>query len=193
MKRCNKCGQTQDESEFRTRRKRGKIGLYSACRTCEKIYNSGVKAVNTDERYAEIDWSAENPRACVRCKSRKAFCDFAKDRGRVGGLQIVCKKCNVEVRRELRAHTRRWRIKGSYGTTPEEIDRIYEAQKGCCAICKEARPLLGSSRDSIHIDHSHITGKVRGLLCSKCNTSIGGFKDSSYLLRQAAAYLESFV
>jgi hypothetical protein len=43
---------------------------------------------------------------------------------------------------------------------------------------------------TLAVDHDHKTGKVRGLLCHKCNKSIGGLQDSVVLLRKAADYLE---
>lgn len=80
------------------------------------------------------------------------------------------------------------RSKGSlakYGLTEEQFRRMYLDQKGLCAIC----PKRMSGRDC-HIDHDHVTGKVRGLLCSSCNTGLGFFKDSVRLLASAIVYLE---
>lgn len=57
------------------------------------------------------------------------------------------------------------------------------AQNNCCAICKKARKLV--------VDHDHLTGRVRGLLCKGCNTALGVFGDSTVGLRQAIAYLET--
>lgn len=56
-------------------------------------------------------------------------------------------------------------------------------QGGLCAICKEAK--------ATHIDHSHETGRVRGVLCLACNTALGSFRDSPKLLARAIVYLEN--
>lgn len=62
---------------------------------------------------------------------------------------------------------------------------MYATQDGRCAICKAAREPLG-----LVIDHNHSTGKVRGLLCSGCNTGLGLFQDSPDMLEVAMEYLE---
>jgi len=60
-------------------------------------------------------------------------------------------------------------------------------QNNLCAIChNEFKPFK-----DIHIDHNHITGKVRGLLCSKCNMSLGGFDDKINNLESAIIYLKN--
>ena len=76
-----------------------------------------------------------------------------------------------------------------YGLTMETYDAMMEEQKWHCPICgvelnKE------ETATSPRIDHNHETGQVRGILCMKCNSGLGMFKDSPLLLMRAAAYLE---
>jgi hypothetical protein len=73
----------------------------------------------------------------------------------------------------------------TYGITQEEYNSMVLIQNGVCAICK-----LPPSKKRLSIDHNHETGKIRGLLCSRCNLAIGGFRDSAQLLREAANYIE---
>lgn len=65
-------------------------------------------------------------------------------------------------------------------------------QAGVCAICGESEKLQHRSgtRYSLAVDHDHRTGKVRGLLCHRCNVAIGLFQENSLLLRKASLYLE---
>ena len=63
-----------------------------------------------------------------------------------------------------------WHLQRRYGITPEVYDRLLQRQHGCCAICH--RPSSDFKR-RLDVDHSHITGKVRALLCSPCNVLIG--------------------
>lgn len=74
-----------------------------------------------------------------------------------------------------------------YGLTPAEFDAMLNAQGLVCAICGTDKP---SKRDNtFRIDHCHKTGKVRGLLCMKCNSALGMFQDSIPSLQKAIEYL----
>ncbi|MFB6568365.1 endonuclease VII domain-containing protein [Streptomyces noursei] len=80
-----------------------------------------------------------------------------------------------------------YKLKSEFGITIEDRDRMLVEQNGLCAICKaEPHPTQG-----LAVDHCHDTGRVRGLLCHKCNRGIGYFKDSPERLRRAAAYLNT--
>ena len=74
----------------------------------------------------------------------------------------------------------------TYGITIEDYRALELAQNGRCAIC--GGPPTGRGR--LHLDHDHVTGRVRGLLCSACNTGLGGLKDDPSLLHAAIDYLE---
>jgi hypothetical protein len=83
-----------------------------------------------------------------------------------------------------------------YGITLLQYNEILERQNGVCAICgkkeekAQARKKHGEKViDSLQVDHDHETGKIRGLLCYKCNTGIGKLMDSPDLLRKAARYI----
>lgn len=80
-------------------------------------------------------------------------------------------------------------IKAKYGITRAELDVMIEAQAGRCAVC--SGPPNGAGK-RLHIDHCHDTGRIRGLLCSNCNTMIGLAKNDPERLLLAAAYLEEF-
>lgn len=69
--------------------------------------------------------------------------------------------------------------------TQDQYDALLKEQDGACAICKTK----DWGRRSPHIDHNHKTGKTRGLLCSRCNSGIGMFKDDPKRCRSAADYL----
>jgi len=74
-----------------------------------------------------------------------------------------------------------------YGITPEQHQQMLEDQSLCCAICLRTETEEGRK---FSIDHDHLTGKVRGLLCFQCNTGIGKLQDDPEILRRAIAYLE---
>lgn len=79
---------------------------------------------------------------------------------------------------------RKHRLQSKYGITPEDYDKMLEAQRGVCAICRN-KP--GKTR--FPVDHNHETGKIRGLLCTPCNLALGGLNDSHETLVAAEIYL----
>jgi len=90
-------------------------------------------------------------------------------------------------------------LKKKFGITFAEYKKIFEIQDGICAICGKKETKVQRRRkdgieiiDSLNVDHDHETGKVRGLLCFRCNTGIGKLYDNPDLLRKAADYLESY-
>lgn len=64
------------------------------------------------------------------------------------------------------------------------------AQGGACGVCRE--PLRLDSFRSVHIDHDHVTGAPRAVLCGSCNMGIGQLGDTVEGLRRALAYLERY-
>ncbi|QRV53519.1 endonuclease VII domain-containing protein [Streptomyces californicus] len=71
-----------------------------------------------------------------------------------------------------------------YGLTARELAGIRERQGGRCAVCK-------TPDERLFVDHNHVSGAVRGLLCGTCNSGIGMLKDSPTVLEAAAAYLRA--
>jgi hypothetical protein len=64
---------------------------------------------------------------------------------------------------------------------------LLRAQQGfCCAICNDHEDSVGKK---MFVDHDHVTGKIRKLLCTKCNVGIGMLKDNPDIMERAAKYL----
>ncbi len=85
---------------------------------------------------------------------------------------------------------KRYAIKRKYGITPEQYNEMRKAQSEKCAIC--AVTFRGNNgKASCHVDHSHATGRVRALLCMRCNVAIGFLRDSPELARAVANYLSN--
>jgi hypothetical protein len=91
-----------------------------------------------------------------------------------------CRPCYLESAKYFQARTYHQRL---YGISRAEFEDLLLSQEGKCKICqrKMNRP---------HTDHDHISGRVRGLLCSTCNSGLGCFGDIPEFLRRAADYLE---
>ena len=111
-------------------------------------------------------------------------------------------KCNTKEYknkwyRENRTKNRNTQLKYKFGITLEEYNLMVQSQGGVCAICEGVNDTRRRGTHngenvvmSLAVDHNHKTGKVRGLLCSGCNTSLGQFKDDPLLLQKAIKYLE---
>ena len=81
---------------------------------------------------------------------------------------------------------RSYDLKRKFGITAEVYEQMLKDQNNACKICKSAH----SDEQKLCVDHSHKTGKVRGLLCHQCNKALGLLKDDVALLEEAVAYLK---
>ena len=97
-------------------------------------------------------------------------------------------KINAYARIHNKPHpdSRKYALKHCHSMTEEEFNELFAEQKGKCAICGKHQ---SEFKKALHIDHCHKTGKLRGLLCSNCNTGIGLFKDDIENLKCAILYL----
>jgi hypothetical protein len=84
---------------------------------------------------------------------------------------------------------RNYNLRAKYKIDSDKYAEILRLQGGKCGICGDSE--CASGNHFLSVDHSHTTGAVRGVLCLRCNTGIGQFKDDPALLRAAAAYLET--
>lgn len=94
----------------------------------------------------------------------------------------------------LTKEARQWnRNLGKYGLNEESYTNLLVEQNYVCLIClkPESKKHQNGKVTNLSIDHSHETGKVRGLLCSKCNFAIGHLDDNPYLCERAMKYLLS--
>jgi hypothetical protein len=132
---------------------------------------------------------------CTKCREVKPLAEFFANGGSER-WRPDCKTCQAVTRRA--EHLRR-----VYGITPDEYDLMADAQGGVCAICKRPPSQMGikvkgewrrraprEGLDKLVVDHDHETGKVRALLCQKCNAGIGNFGEDVSLMAAAIEYLE---
>jgi hypothetical protein len=103
---------------------------------------------------------------------------------RITARAIAKKERSNAVRRgdKWRCHTLRKR----YGITAAQYDEMLAQQGGACFICREVKDRR------LEVDHCHTTGRVRRLLCSRCNTIVGVLENDRDRLTGAEAYIASF-
>ena len=135
-------------------------------------------------------------KTCSKCKIEKSLKEynrfFRKDRQKFY-TYCYCKICAVESTKKWQKKNpdrtkiikNRSRIKVTYGITEEQYREQIDRQKNKCAICGNKE-----SYTKLVIDHNHVTGKVRKLLCHNCNKVLGLIKENKKTLRQMINYLE---
>lgn len=117
------------------------------------------------------------------------------------GVKYCGKQCReVPVTAKYRQTTKyvdsRWvqALKRMYNITPDDYFGLLFEQGGLCAICRQ--PEVAKSKNGrvkiLSVDHDHVTGKVRGLLCDGCNRCIGHAKESADTLEAAALYIRNY-
>lgn len=158
---CGDCGES-----FEVEKAKGR--LPARCKPCFQKFS----------RERHYRWRLENPEKWRAVQSRASAKRLA----------------DPEHRREKRERET-FRL---YGLTPEAFQALVEKQGGVCAICgatppppDDSKPLpRGHASTRLHTDHCHTTGRVRGLLCGKCNTMIGLANEDPAVLLTAVEYLK---
>jgi hypothetical protein len=101
---------------------------------------------------------------CSRCRRELLQAEFHSNTN-------ACKACKKAEHLERR-----------YGVTPRIWEQMFDEQRGVCSICQVRPPAV--------VDHDHVTGAIRGLLCHGCNTGIGHLGDSPEMVKRALRYLQ---
>jgi len=137
---------------------------------------------------------------CKKCNTNKDISEFYKNKHHKDGLTSYCKKCHSEIscqyaktkkgKEIVNKSAKKWQrgkgkkkyqkyqkslkrkncvLKYKHGITLEQYDEMFKQQNGVCAICS----LVDVTGRRLAVDHDHKTGKIRGLLCTGCNTRLG--------------------
>lgn len=116
---------------------------------------------------------------CWKCGKTKPVSMFHRDSSQRGGYHGRCKECKV-YKQSVSSNR--------HGADDGYYLRQLRIQNGTCAICQ--RPERSVRRKRLAIDHNHITGQLRGLLCMGCNTSLGKLGDSIESIERVLKYLK---
>jgi hypothetical protein len=176
-KRCPDCSKLKAVTEFGSNAARPD-GLAFYCRECFRAraaahYRKVREAAGATLREPYVGPS--DHKRCAECREVKPLTEFHKAPQQSGGYNCYCKICRRRQNRE--AH-----LKHTYGISVADFDRMVAEQGGLCACCREREPQ--------HVDHDHLSGDIRGVVCFRCNSGIGQFSDRADLMRNAIVYLE---
>jgi hypothetical protein len=165
---CPVCGK---EREFATKQYFYKARKHDkACISCSNSIKSGGKG----------NLYHGNSKTCSTCDVIKPLSDFFSYKN--GNYHSCCKCCSKLKCQEYHKNTYRF---ARHGISKEQFGAMILGQDSNCIICKKE---LSSESN---IDHDHITGKIRGVLCGKCNKGLGLFNDDVNALKNAIKYLNN--
>ncbi len=175
--RCARCGKRGARRlvEFRVRHKA--LGLCHLCnrrafaRTITCKYHAGQKRRKKKRRIAAG--------LCYKC---------SKDVPAVNGTQLCARHLNQARKLYNPKYAREWHLKNEFGITQSDFNRMLRLQGNRCAVCRSANP--GGRSNQFHVDHNHKTGRIRALLCQRCNAALGQAREDPKILRALAAYKE---
>ena len=131
---------------------------------------------------------------CSVCKETKPYDHFSQRKNRPKGYISHCKECDKSkwAKRWTPKMQREYKLKAAFGLSLDDYQHMLDNQGGVCAICKKPETTKSNTggEKNLAVDHCHLTGKIRGLLCHHCNTGIGKFNDDVEMLKAAIRYLE---
>lgn len=120
------------------------------------------------------------PKTCTKCTRSLPESSFAKSPVGAGGLRAECRECRAVGDRE-------YLLRRRFGISVDDYDALLVTQGGACALCDSPTP--GGRWTRFHVDHCHTTGRVRGLLCYRCNVALGALGDSPESILRAYNYV----
>jgi len=109
-----------------------------------------------------------------------------------------CKKCaNAKARKRRKRNPQKWNrvrrdchLRWCFGITQKDYDKMFARQNGKCAICKQPETIKRKGiLIRLAVDHDHKTGKVRELVCGKCNKALGFLDEDENRCRLMIAYI----
>ena len=196
---CSKCGKEfPATTKYFYASKLGRYGLRVECKGCSKIDNYNRNSTLREktlkikeEKLKEIQ--KQTTKVCSKCKTElpKTKEYFTTNSKSLDGYHSLCRTCHKQTSKlwkEKNKEALKWRtLYKMYGISKEEYLSLFQLQENKCAICGKIGGL--ETGNYLVVDHNHDTGKIRGLLCSTCNTAIGVLY-SIELLDNAKEYIK---
>ena len=180
MKACKECKIEKSEDNFKKYKRHGIIKLSGICKSCSsmerKMANKATRQANPICNFCSCSLTVDNWTDHMRKES-----------------QYCCLPCHKKRPSQSFESNKNSALIRKYGITLEDFNNIKLEQSNSCAICKKSevfstRP-CNKPEMNLAVDHCHSTGKVRGLLCLKCNRALGLFEENIENLNEAIAYV----
>lgn len=185
-------------------RKRAKIGdIFNKLEVTKEAFYHTLKGDNIRTKCIECKCVCGNHKIyredkVVGGRTKSCGC-FRNKSNKITGVSKICSKCNNSLDSSMfdtgksfckECHKFIYILR-TYNLTKDDYNSMLKSQNYGCYICgaKESKTRLYKH---LCIDHNHSTGKVRGLLCSRCNNGIGFFEEDINVLEKAILYLKKF-
>lgn len=198
---CTKCKQVKPLEDF-SKAPKGKYGRKASCKACDAARwqdNWVSRALPTKEVQRRYDERRGTQKKCAKCGEVKDRSDFATARqGKYGPVLRECRSCWSARAREWASRSkdgdvtnaRRLSLWAAYRITPSEYDALLSSQGGSCAICGSTKKKMRKGVElEFPVDHCHVTGRIRGILCDGCNRAMGLLGDDGHRIQKAIDYL----
>ena len=121
-------------------------------------------------------------KTCNKCRVEREQTEFHRDKRNSDGRKGICKECVKQSDWYNPERLREKHLARKYGISEEVYQHMYDLQGGACKICDK-------KFSQLFVDHCHDSGKVRGLLCHRCNILLGHSLDNISTLANAITYL----
>lgn len=135
---------------------------------------------------------SDTHKECTKCHEIKTHSEYPIDKWH-GGITANCYSCHAKrmqiwrnSRENPKEHSKRMLLKSKYGITLEHYNELLIQQQYKCVICLRQ---FKSTKDT-NCDHNHKTGTFRGILCTRCNTTLGKFNDNIILFENMINYIK---
>lgn len=180
MKKCTVCKEEKSLDEFYPDATR-KDGLAFTCKSCNLV----IQRAYYERHKEKLKESAKE-----RYHKNKDKINARRRQERIDNPEEVRDKANTYSRNNpIQGKVSGWKQAGMKDMTYERYLLMLEKQNYCCDICGKHED---ECKTTLHVDHNHVTGIVRGLLCTTCNMGIGKLKDSIEMLLKAIDYLKRY-
>jgi hypothetical protein len=126
-------------------------------------------------------------KVCSDCRAELPLTAFGRNRAQPDGLANQCHDCLAASRKRWNEQNPEYYQAWRNGLSASQYKALVKAQGGECAVCKRAQK---HPFRRLHVDHDHVTGNFRSLLCHSCNAALGQVQDDPVILRALADYIE---
>lgn len=159
---------------------------HSYCGPCKRVYDKVQWAKDPERHRLKSQVAYRRNRDKWNAIRKEKYHTNREHYAELAKAYRVRNKDKIKIRkaaewRRFKGYKRKCTLKKLYGISVEQFDAMLAAQGGLCAICR--------TRPATDTDHSHVSGMVRGILCTRCNLGIGQFAEDPMILKNAIDYL----